>query len=65
MRGLRAKSVEIQKKVISESMKERLIVLKAGRNTVRFLPSITITKAEMDEGFKRLNVALKKIEEKV
>jgi acetylornithine aminotransferase len=28
-------------------------VLKAGRNTVRFLPSLTITKNEIDEGFKR------------
>ncbi|MEY3089840.1 MAG: hypothetical protein RL113_156 [Pseudomonadota bacterium] len=53
MRGLRAKSAEIQVKVIKGSIGQGLIVLKAGRNTVRFLPSITITKNEIDEGFKR------------
>lgn len=53
MRGLRAKSAEIQVKVIKGSIAQGLIVLKAGRNTVRFLPSITITKNEIDEGFKR------------
>lgn len=53
MRGLRAKSVDIQSAVIKNSMKEGVIVLKAGRNTVRFLPSLTISKSEIDEGFKR------------
>ena len=53
MRGLRAKSAEIQGSIIKKSMTEGLVVLKAGRNTVRFLPSITISKNEIDEGFKR------------
>ena len=53
MRGLRAKSAEIQGAIIKNCMKEGVIVLKAGRNTVRFLPSITISKNEIDEGFKR------------
>jgi len=53
MRGLRAKSAEIQGNIIARSMEEGLVVLKAGRNTVRFLPSITIRKNEIDEGFKR------------
>lgn len=53
MRGLRAKSVEVQTKIVANSMKEGLIVLKAGKNTVRFLPSITISKNEIDEGFVR------------
>ena len=53
MRGLRAKSAEIQVSIIKKSMTEGLVVLKAGRNTVRFLPSITISKNEIDEGFKR------------
>ncbi|MGC9351296.1 MAG: aminotransferase class III-fold pyridoxal phosphate-dependent enzyme, partial [Sulfurovum sp.] len=61
MRGLRAKSAEIQAATIKSAMKEGLVILKAGRNTVRFLPSITITKAEIDEGFKRLESALKKV----
>jgi len=58
MRGLRAKNAEVQGKIIKESMKERVVVLKAGRNTVRFLPSLTITKSEIDEGFKRFEAAL-------
>jgi len=58
MRGLRAKSAEIQNSVLKCAMQERLIILKAGRNTVRFLPSLTITKAEIDEGFKRFEAAL-------
>lgn len=61
MRGLRAKSAEIQGAVIKGAMKEGVVILKAGRNTVRFLPSITISKEEMDEGFKRLESALGKI----
>jgi len=58
MRGLRAKSAEIQENIIKKSMTEGLVVLKAGRNTVRFLPSITITKIEIDEGFKRFEQVL-------
>ena len=58
MRGLRAKNVEIQGSIIKKSMIEGLVILKAGRNTVRFLPSITITKSEIDEGFKRFEQVL-------
>jgi len=58
MRGLRAKSSEIQTAVQKQSLQEGLIILKAGRNTVRFLPSITITKDEIDEGFKRFEKAI-------
>ena len=53
MRGLRAKSAQIQGDIIKNCMDEGVVVLKAGRNTVRFLPSITITKEEIDEGFVR------------
>jgi len=62
MRGLRANSASIQAQVASKAMEEGLIVLKAGRNTVRFLPSITISQAEIDEGFSRFELALAKIE---
>jgi acetylornithine aminotransferase len=58
MRGLRAKSAEIQGDIIKKSMDEGLVVLKAGRNTVRFLPSITISKNEINEGFKRFEKVL-------
>jgi len=58
MRGLRAKSAEVQGNIIKKSMLEGLVILKAGRNTVRFLPSITITKSEIDEGFVRFEKVL-------
>ena len=62
MRGLRAKSADIQGSIIKKSLEAGLIVLKAGRNTVRFLPSLTITKAEIDEGFTRFESALSKVD---
>ena len=58
MRGLRVNSSELLGKIMKEAINNRLILLKAGRNTLRFLPSITITKDEIDDGFKRLDRAL-------
>ena len=62
MRGLRAKSADIQGSIIKKSLETGLVVLKAGRNTVRFLPSLTISKAEIDEGFTRFESALSKVD---
>jgi acetylornithine aminotransferase len=50
--------MQIQAAGIKNALTEGLVVLKAGRNTVRFLPSITISKNEIDEGFKRFEKAL-------
>jgi len=61
MRGLRAKDAQTVALVVSNSMKEGLIVIKAGRNTVRFLPALTISRAEIDEGFKRFDKAISSI----
>lgn len=61
MRGLRAKSAEVQSSIIKNAFQEGVVVLKAGRNTVRFLPSLTIKKSEIDEGFGRFETALKKV----
>ncbi|MFK5975949.1 MAG: aspartate aminotransferase family protein [Sulfurovum sp.] len=58
MRGLRAKSADIQSSIIKQCMKNGLVILKAGRNTVRFLPSITINKNEIDEGFVRFEKSI-------
>ena len=62
MRGLRAKSADIQSQVIQKAFEEGLLVLKAGRNTVRFLPPLTITEDEIEDGFARLKNALKRVE---
>ncbi len=61
MRGLRANNSGLLANIMKESISNRLILLKAGRNTLRFLPSITITKDEIDEGFRRLDRALKNV----
>ncbi len=58
MRGLRAKDNNTMKAVLAKSMEKRLIVLPAGRNTVRFLPALTISMAEIDEGFRRFEEAI-------
>ena len=58
MRGLRAKDNDTMKAVLAKAMEKRLIVLPAGRNTVRFLPALTITASEIDEGFKRFEEAI-------
>jgi acetylornithine aminotransferase len=58
MRGLRAKDSDTMKAVLARSMEQKLIVLPAGRNTVRFLPALTISTEEIDEGFKRFEEAL-------
>lgn len=61
MRGLRAKDADTQAKVIKKAFEYGLLVIKAGRNTVRFLPPLTITKSEIKEGFEKLENALKNL----
>ncbi len=61
MLGLRAKSAQIQQNVITSSRENRLLVLKAGRDTVRFLPPLTITEIEIKEGFKRFEKSISSI----
>jgi acetylornithine aminotransferase len=58
MRGLRVKDSDTLNDIIVGAKKNGVMVLKAGRNTLRFLPAITITKEEIDEGFTSLNHAL-------
>ena len=58
MRGLRVKDSDTLAKIIANAKEERVMVLRAGKNTLRLLPPLTITKGEMDEGFNRLNRAI-------
>lgn len=58
MRGLRVKEPKDAGQIIEAAFKERVVVLKAGKNTVRFLPTLTITKEEMELGFERFERAL-------
>lgn len=61
MRALRAKNSDIQANVINKAFEKGVLVLKAGRNAVRFLPALTITNEEMELGFERLREALKEL----
>jgi acetylornithine aminotransferase len=61
MRGLRVKDGETLGKIIKSAASEGVLVLKAGKNTLRFLPPLTISKDEIDEGFKRLHNAIENI----
>jgi acetylornithine aminotransferase len=58
MRGLQCKDGDTLSKIIKASFDNGVLVLKAGRNTVRFLPPLTIAKDEIDEGFARFERAL-------
>ena len=58
MCGLRVKDSDTLNDIIVNAKKNGVMVLKAGRNTLRFLPAITITKEEIDEGFTSLNHAI-------
>lgn len=58
MRGLRVKDGETLAKIIPAAHEKGVLVLKAGRNTLRFLPPLTITNEEVDLGFARLEDAI-------
>ncbi|MCX6051200.1 MAG: aspartate aminotransferase family protein [Campylobacterales bacterium] len=58
MCGLRAKDGNTLAKVITRAREEGVMVLKAGRDTLRLLPALTITKEEIDEGFVSLERAV-------
>ena len=61
MCGLRAKNADTLTNVLANAKDNGVMVLKAGKNTLRFLPPLTITKEEIDEGFKSLNIAVSTI----
>ena len=58
MAGVRVKDAKTLGDIISNAKDEGVMVLKAGKDTLRLLPALTITKEEIDEGFKSLNRAV-------
>lgn len=58
MLGLRVKDADTLAKIIKSAHEHGVLVLKAGRNTLRLLPPLTISETEIDEGMKRLEHAL-------
>ncbi len=63
MRALKTINSDIRDEVVKNAFKNRVLVLKAGTHSVRFLPPLTISKEEIDEGFERLKITLNKMEE--
>lgn len=61
MRGLKIKNDEILGKIVDRARENRLLVLKSGNATLRFLPPILISESEIDEGFRRLEAAMHEI----
>jgi len=61
MRGLRVKDEDTLGKIVTNAFDEGVLVLKSGRCTLRLLPVLTITKDEINEGFKRLENAISKV----
>lgn len=61
MRGLRVRDLETLTRFLNVAFEAGVLVLKSGRNTARFLPSLNITKEEIDEGFKRIESCLAKL----
>ena len=59
MRGLRLKDTESFNLFLQKTCENRVLVLKSGKNTARFVPSLTITKAEIDTGFERLEACVR------
>jgi len=58
MCGLRVRDADTLTSIINNARDHGVMLLKAGRNTLRFLPPLTITKEEIDEGFKALTAAV-------
>lgn len=58
MRGLRVRDADTLANFIDSAFKNGVLVLKSGKNTARFVPSLTITKAEIDTGFERLEACV-------
>lgn len=61
MRGLKIKDDETMSAIIAKAKEKRLLVLRSGNATLRFLPPLLITKDEIDDGFARLREAMREI----
>lgn len=58
MRGIRCKGDETLPKLLRAGFEAGVLLLRSGRNTLRFLPPLTITKDEINEGMRRLEDAI-------
>ncbi len=61
MQGLVLKDEKKLNEIINSSLKNGLLVLKSGKNIIRFLPPIIISKKEMIKGFNRFEDVLENL----
>ena len=54
MAGVRCRDADTLTQVVANAKEEGVMVLKAGRDTLRLLPPLTISKREIDAGFEAL-----------
>ncbi|RXK06043.1 acetylornithine/succinylornithine family transaminase [Halarcobacter bivalviorum] len=64
MLGLKLKDENNLSKVFEEALKHKLLVLKSGKDIIRFLPSLLITEKEIKEGFRKLQKSIVKLNNK-
>ncbi len=58
MRALKTYTTEVRDEIVKKAFENKVLVLKAGTVSVRFLPPLTISLKEIDKGFDRLKKAL-------
>ena len=61
MQGVVLKDSNLLSQIVSEALENRVLVLKSGDRTLRFLPPLNLSKKEMKEGFTRLKKAIRGI----
>ena len=61
MQGVVLKDSNLLSQIVSKALKNRVLVLRSGDRTLRFLPPLNLSKKEMKEGFMRLKKAISEI----
>ncbi|WP_096022588.1 aminotransferase class III-fold pyridoxal phosphate-dependent enzyme [Campylobacter lanienae] len=61
MQGVVLKDPNLLSQIVSKALKNRVLVLRSGDRTLRFLPPLNLSKKEMKEGFMRLKKAISEI----
>ena len=61
MQGVVLKDLNLLSQIVSKALENRVLVLKSGDRTLRFLPPLNLSKKEMKEGFTRLKKAIRGI----
>ncbi|WP_096028191.1 aminotransferase class III-fold pyridoxal phosphate-dependent enzyme [Campylobacter lanienae] len=61
MQGVVLKDPNLLSQIVSKALENRVLVLRSGDRTLRFLPPLNLSKKEMKEGFMRLKKAISEI----